>query len=49
MAGRNFSLTPRLSHFVDQDEACGDYTMVGTAADEAQLYAELTGRTAPGR
>ena len=88
MAGRNFSLTPRLSLFVDrqvgsgrhqnasevvrealrryeaslveekariaairaairegrEDIARGDYTSVETANDEAQLYAELTGR-----
>jgi antitoxin ParD1/3/4 len=88
MAGRNFSLTPRLSLFVDrqvgsgrhqnasevvrealrryeaalveektriaairaairegrEDIAGGDYTLVETAEDEGQLYADLTGR-----
>jgi antitoxin ParD1/3/4 len=88
MAGRNFSLTPRLSRFIDrqvgsgrhqnasevvrealrryeaslveekariaairtairegrEDIARGDYTLVETAEDAAQLYAELTGR-----
>ena len=76
MAGRNFSLTPRLSLFVDRQVGSGrhqnasevvrealrryeaslveekaritairgDYALVETAADDAQVYAELTGR-----
>jgi antitoxin ParD1/3/4 len=88
MAGRNFSLTPRLSNFVDrevgsgrhqnasevvrealrryeasllvdkariatirgairegrEDIARGDFTLIETAGDAAELHAELTGR-----
>jgi antitoxin ParD1/3/4 len=93
MPGRNFSLTPRLSAFVDrqvgsgrhqnasevvrealrryetvlredkariaairaviregrEDIARGDYTLVETPDDAAELYAELTGRQAARR
>jgi antitoxin ParD1/3/4 len=76
MAGRNFSLTPRLSLFVDRQVGSGrhqnasevvrealrryeavlveekariiairgDYTLVESANDEAQLYTDLAGR-----